>query len=157
VFSGARPDRFAIASKGRVPLVEKSSTSGFRPSIYDPFRLVGLRHADWLALASEASHGDDGYRMSVELLGVSEDDTQLSVENGLVQITGEKKTSGEEKGETWCFSERQFGGFGRSFRLPSDADPAGVKAEIKDGVLAVTIPKRPVAAAAAKRVPIAKG
>ncbi|WP_309664106.1 Hsp20/alpha crystallin family protein [Tabrizicola sp.] len=138
-------------------MVEKSSASGFWPSLYDPFRLAGSRLADWLAPASEASHGDDGYRISMELPGVSEDEIHLSVEDGLVQITGEKKTSREEKGETWYFSERQFGSFSRSFRLPADADPAGVKAQMKDGVLTVTIPKRPAAAAAAKRVPIAKG
>lgn len=138
-------------------MVEKSSASGFWPSLYDPFRLAGSRLADWLAPASEASQGDDGYRISMELPGVSEDDIHLSVEDGVVQITGEKKASREEKGETWYFSERQFGSFSRSFRLPADADPAGVKAQMKDGVLTVTIPKRPAAAATAKRVPIAKG
>ena len=81
----------------------------------------------------------------------------LTVENGVVQLTGEKKTSREEKGETWYFSERKFGSFSRSFRLPDDADEAGVKAEMKDGVLTVVVPKRaPEAMAASKRVPINK-
>jgi HSP20 family protein len=136
-------------------MVEKSQGTGFWPSLYEPFRLAGSRLADWLAPAAEASRDDTGYHISMELPGVAEDDIHLTVEDGMVQVSGEKKTSREEKGETWYFSERQFGSFSRSFRLPADADAAGVTAEMKDGVLTVTIPKR-TAAPAAKRVPITK-
>jgi HSP20 family protein len=139
-------------------MVEKSMTSGFWPSLYEPFRLAGARVADWLAPAAEASQDDKAYRIAMELPGVSEDDIHLTVENGLVMLSGEKKTSREEKGETWYFSERQFGSFSRSFRVPEDADEAGVKAEMKDGVLTVTLPRKaPEAVAASKRVPITKG
>ena len=136
-------------------MVEKSQGSGFWPSLYEPFRLAGSRLADWLAPASEASQGNDGYKIAMELPGVAENDVHLTVEDGVVQVTGEKKTSREEKGETWYFSERQFGSFSRSFRLPADADASAVKAAMKDGILTVTIPKCP-AAPAAKRIPIAK-
>jgi HSP20 family protein len=74
----------------------------------------------------------------------------------VVEVRGEKKTTREEKGETWYFSERQFGSFSRSFRLPADADEAGVKAEMKDGVLTIRVPKATPKVAQAKRVPIAK-
>ena len=69
-----------------------------------------------------------------------------------------EKTETEKKGDTWYFSERQFGSFSRSFRLPPDADDAGVKAALKDGVLTVTVPRRKAEEMAkAKRVPIARG
>ncbi|MGB8814771.1 MAG: Hsp20/alpha crystallin family protein [Paracoccaceae bacterium] len=139
-------------------MVEKSSTTGFWPSLYEPFRIAGSRLADWLAPLSEASQDEKGYRISMELPGVAEDDIHLTVEDGVVSVRGEKKTSREEKGETWYFSERQFGSFSRSFRLPSDADEKAVKAEMKDGVLTVTLPKKaPEAVAAERRVPITKG
>ena len=139
-------------------MVEKTSLGGFWPSLYEPFRVAGSRVADWLAPAAEASQNGNAYRIAMELPGVAEDDVHLTVDNGVVQLTGEKKTSREEKGETWYFSERQFGSFSRSFRLPDDADEAGVKAEMKDGVLTVTVPKKaPEAVAASKRVPISKG
>lgn len=138
-------------------MVEKTPSSGFWPSLYEPFHFAGSRLADWLTPASEASQDDKSYRVAVELPGVSEADVHLTVENGVVQLTGEKKTSREEKGETWYFSERKFGSFSRSFRLPDDAEEAGVKAEMKDGVLTVVVPKRaPEAMAASKRVPINK-
>ncbi|MCB6178944.1 Hsp20/alpha crystallin family protein [Rhodobacter sp. Har01] len=136
-------------------MVEKTQ-SGFWPSLYDPFRLMGTRLADWLSPAAEASHGEDGYRIAMELPGVAEDDIHLTVEDGLVTVKGEKRSEREEKSDTWYFSERQFGSFSRSFRLPSDADPAAVKAAMKDGVLTVTVAKKAVPAPAA-RVPIAKG
>ena len=122
-------------------MVEKSHTTGLWPSLADPFRSFGTRLAEWIAPASEASADDNVYRISIELPGVEEGDIQLSAENGVVTLKGEKKTEREEKGETWFFSERQYGSFSRSFRLPPDADEDKVKADLKNGVLTVTVPK----------------
>lgn len=124
-------------------MVEKTEHGGFWPSLYDPFRGFGTRLADWLNPATEASSGTDAYAIAMELPGVSEDDIELTVENGVVTIRGEKKTEEEKKGDTWYFSERQYGAFRRSFRLPEDADGAKVSAHMKDGVLSVSVPKRP--------------
>ncbi len=122
-------------------MVEKSHTSGFWPSLYEPLRQAGTRVSEWLAPASEASGSEDTYRISVELPGVAEGDIDLSVHGGVVTLKGEKQTEREEKGETWFFSERQYGSFSRSFRLPPDADAGSVDAHLKDGVLTITIPK----------------
>ena len=138
-------------------MVEKNPIASFWPQMFEPFRGIGTRIADWVAPASEASSDDGAYRIAMELPGVAEDDIHLSVENGMVTVKGEKKTEREEKGDTWYFSERQFGSFSRSFRLPADADEAAVSAELKDGVLTVTLPRRAPATPEAKRVPISKG
>ncbi len=138
-------------------MVEKSHTSGFWPSLYDPFRQLGARVADWVAPASEASGANNAYKISVELPGVAEDDIDLAVADGVVTLKGEKKTEREEKGETWYFSERQYGSFSRSFRLPPDADPAGVDAALKDGVLTITVPRKAAEAEPEARVSIRKG
>ncbi len=138
-------------------MVEKSHTGGFWPSLYDPFRQLGSRVAEWVAPASEASEAGDVYKISVELPGVAEEDVDLSVADGVVTLKGEKKTEREEKGETWFFSERQYGAFSRSFRLPPDADPAGVDAALKDGVLTVTVPRKKAVEAPEARVKVRKG
>ncbi|WP_299084492.1 Hsp20/alpha crystallin family protein [uncultured Ruegeria sp.] len=138
-------------------MVEKSHTSGFWPSIYDPFRQMGQRVAEWLAPASEAAGNDNAYRIAVELPGVEEKDIHLSIEDGVVSLTGEKRTEREEKGETWFFSERQYGSFSRSFRLPPDAEGDKVDAHIKDGVLTITIPKTKPKKSDATKVEIRKG
>jgi len=139
-------------------MVEKSEHSGFWPSLYDPFRGFGARVADWLNPAAEASEGEKGYAINMELPGVDEKDIELTVEDGVVTVRGEKKTSSEKSGDTWFFSERQYGAFRRSFRLPVDADEKSVKAEMKDGVLKITAPRSAASEAPkAKRVEIARG
>ena len=122
-------------------MVEKSHTSGFWPSLYDPLRQFGERVSDWLAPASEAAGDDNTYRIAIELPGVEEKDIHVSVEDSVVTLKGEKRSEREEKGETWFFSERQYGAFSRSFRLPPDAESDKLDAHLKDGVLTLSIPK----------------
>ena len=88
--------------------------------------------------------------------GVEEGDIDLQAHDGVLTLKGEKKTEREEKGETWYFSERQYGAFSRSFRLPPDADEANVSAELKDGVLHVSVPKTAPEVPEAKKVKISK-
>ncbi|MGV6848032.1 MAG: Hsp20/alpha crystallin family protein [Marinibacterium sp.] len=137
-------------------MVEKTDHAGFWPALYDPFRNLGHRLADWLTPASEASGSDSAYSISMELPGVSEDDIELTVEDGTVTIRGEKKTEETRKGDTWFFSERQYGAFRRSFRIPPDADADGIEAHMKDGVLTVTVPKKAPKADSARKVAINK-
>lgn len=126
-------------------MVEKSEHGTFWPSLYDPFRSFGTRLADWLNPAAEASSGKEAYDIAMELPGVSEEDIELTVDNGVLTIRGEKKTEEERKGDTWYFSERQYGAFRRSFRLPEDADGPAAAAHMKDGVLHITVPKKALA------------
>ncbi len=123
-------------------MVEKSEHGGLWPQFYDPFRNFGQRLADWLSPATEASGSEGAYAISMELPGVSEADIDLSVDDGVVTVRGEKKTEEERKGDTWYFSERQYGAFRRSFRLPPDADASAVEAHMKDGVLNISVPKK---------------
>ena len=138
-------------------MVEKTEHSGLWPSLYDPFRSFGNRVADWLSPANEASSGKSAYDISMELPGVSEDDVDLSVDDGVVTIRGEKKTQTEKSGDTWYFSERQYGAFRRSFRLTADADGAKASARMKDGALHVNVPKLvPEQAESAKKIEISR-
>ena len=94
----------------------------------------------------------------MELPGVSEDDIELTVEDGVVTIRGEKKTETEKKGDTWYFSERQYGAFRRSFRLPEDAEGDKAEARMKDGVLHVSVPKKSrEAVEKARKIAISRG
>ena len=122
-------------------MVESTQHGGFWPSIYDPLRGFGTKLAKFFHPASDASQARDAYRISLELPGVAEDDVEVSVHDGVITVSGEKKQEREEKGDTWYFSERQYGTFSRSFRLPADADGDKVSAELKDGVLTLIGPK----------------
>jgi HSP20 family protein len=140
-------------------MVEKSANDPFWPSIFDPLRALGTRVANWFSPAAEASEGEGAYRIALEVPGVAEEDIHLSIDQGVVTVRGEKRTSREERGETWFFSERQFGSFSRSFRLPPDADEGGIAARLSEGVLEITLPRRilPEAEGRARRIPITSG
>lgn len=136
-------------------MVEKTQT-GLWPSLYDPFRTWGQKLTEFLSPASDAKLADDHYVITLELPGVDEKDMELTVRDGVVTVQGEKKTEREEKGDTWYFSERQYGSFSRSFRLPPDADETGLEAGLKDGVLTVTVPKSEPGSKGATKVEIKK-
>lgn len=139
-------------------MVEKSHSSGFWPALYEPLRGFGNKVADWFAPASEASVNEDAYRIRIELPGVEQKDVKVSIDDGVVTVKGEKQSSREESGETWYFSECEYGSFSRSFRLPPDADAGAVSAELKDGVLTVSVGKKsPDVAGTGTEIPISKG
>ncbi|MCR8722876.1 Hsp20/alpha crystallin family protein [Frigidibacter sp. ROC022] len=138
-------------------MVEKAHTTGLWPSLTDPLRAFGQRLAEWVAPAAEATANGDVYRVSVELPGVSEDDVEITLDNDVLTMKGEKTSEREEKGDTWFFTERQYGAFQRSFRMPPDADPDKVSAEMKDGVLTVSVCKRDAQKSNAKSIKITRG
>ncbi len=138
-------------------MVEKTPSSAFWPSFYEPFRHLGTRLSEWLAPASEASSDEKAYRIAIELPGVAEKDIDVTVDEGTVTVKGEKKEEREEKGDTWYFSERQYGSFSRTFRLPADADQAKISADLKDGVLTLTVARAAPEVAKARKVQIGKG
>jgi HSP20 family protein len=88
----------------------------------------------------DISENEDGYRLSFEIPGTMKDDVKIWVENDLLTVSGEKKNNlGKE--DVKVHSERSYGKFERSFRLPKNANKEEVKAEFIDGVLEVVIPK----------------
>ena len=137
-------------------MVEKSHTAGLWPSLYEPFRNFGSRVADWLAPAADASANENAYRITMELPGVEEKDIDITVNSGVVSVKGEKTVEREETGETWFFSERQYGSFRRSFRLPPDADEAAIDAHMKDGVLSIEVPRKKPEGGKAKTIEVRK-
>ena len=85
----------------------------------------------------------DNFLVNVELPGMKKEDIDLSIHDGVLTISGERKhehTEGKE-GETSYRSERYFGRFQRSVTLPALVDASKVKASYKDGILTVTLPK----------------
>lgn len=138
-------------------MVEKSHTSGLWPTFYEPFRHLGTRMAEWLSPASDAKSDENAYQITMELPGVEEKDIDVSIHDGVVTVKGEKSAEREEKGDTWFFSERQYGAFSRTFRLPADADGERISADLKDGVLKLSVPKVSPKAPEAKKIKISKG
>ncbi len=80
--------------------------------------------------------------LTAELPGVEEKDIDVSLENNVLTITGERKLENEEKKENFHRIERSYGRFTRSFTLPPTVDTENVNAEFNNGVLKISLDKR---------------
>ena len=99
----------------------------------------------------EVSDSDREVRVTAEVPGMSDNDVELLVEDGVLTIRGEKKSQTEDKDRG--YSERYYGRFERRIALPSGVDEEGAKADFRNGVLTVTLPKSPEAERG-RRIPI---
>ena len=95
---------------------------------------------DWRP-SVDISETKKNYLIKAELPEMDKDDVSVSVETGLLTISGERKFEKEEDTETQHRVERMYGRFSRSFALPVDADEEHISAKSKNGVLKVRIPK----------------
>lgn len=94
----------------------------------------------WLP-AVDLSETPEAYVAVVELPGVAKEDVKITWVEDVLTVAGEKKAEKEEKDRQVYRRERLHGGFTRSFRLPGPVAADRIKAEYRDGVLALTIPK----------------
>jgi HSP20 family protein len=122
-------------------MVERAHTAGWLPQAYAPLRKAAEKVADWFAPKADAALAENCYEIAIELPGVAAGDIEVLVQDGTLTIQGEKRFEREEAGRTYFFSEREFGAFQRSFRLPPDAAGDEINAAFKNGVLNVTIPR----------------
>jgi HSP20 family protein len=99
-----------------------------------------LTVADWMPIV-DISETDGEYLIKAELPEVKKEDVKVTVENGVLTIQGERRQEKEEKGKKFHRVERSYGSFVRSFTLPETIDEGGVKAEYKEGVLNLHLPK----------------
>lgn len=81
------------------------------------------------------------YLIKLDLPEVPKEDVKVLFDDGVLTVKGERKVEKETKGERVHRTERYYGTFERSFVLPEDIDPKLIRAESKDGVLVVHIPK----------------
>jgi len=89
----------------------------------------------------DISESDTEYLIKAELPEVKKEDVKVTVENGVLTLQGERRQEKEEKGKKYHRVERSYGNFARSFTLPESVDEGAVKAEYKDGMLNLHLPK----------------
>jgi len=99
-----------------------------------------LTVAQWSPLV-DITEDEKEYLIKAELPDMKKEDVRLTVENGVLAISGERKFEKEEKGKKYHRVERAYGSFVRSFSLPEDADGSKVTADFKEGMLQVHLPK----------------
>ena len=96
--------------------------------------------ADWTP-SVDISETEGEYQIKAEIPDVKKEDVKVTVEDGVLTIQGERKQEKEEKGKKFHRIERSYGSFVRTFSLPDVIEEEKVKAEFKDGVLSLHLPK----------------
>ena len=110
---------------------------------WDPFRDFGFTTgATWVPPVDVFQTGDHELVLKAELPDMTREDIDVTVENFVLTIKGEKKLATDAKEEHFHHIERRYGAFSRSFSLPRTVDASKVAADYKNGVLTVRLPLR---------------
>ncbi|HUJ45798.1 MAG TPA: Hsp20/alpha crystallin family protein [Rhizomicrobium sp.] len=127
--------------------------SPFRRSLFElPFH---SRDVTWSTMpAVDFADNEKAYEVTAELPGIDEKNVEVKVSNGVLTIKGEKQEEKEEKKKDYYLKERNFGSFERAFQVPDGVDTDKIEANFKKGILTVTLPKKPEAQKAAKKIDI---
>jgi HSP20 family protein len=83
----------------------------------------------------------EGYRLQAELPGLTREDIDITLENNVLRLSGERKYERDVKKESFHRVERTYGTFSRAFALPQQVNGEGVQAAFENGVLTITVPK----------------
>jgi HSP20 family protein len=95
-----------------------------------------------------------GYELQAELPGLSENQIEVKLANGMLTIKGEKSSERIEDEDDYHLRERSFGSFQRSFRVPANVDADKIEAQFDKGVLKVSLPKSAAAIQAERKIDV---
>ena len=127
------------------------------PMVFDPFRelqdierRIGavlsankpVQKVESFTPAVNERVDEKGYYLEIDLPGVKKEDIDISVNDGVLVISGERKLEKKEEKPNYTRIESFFGRFERAFKLPTDADLDNIEAKYEDGVLKIFIPKK---------------
>lgn len=123
----------------------------FSDDLFRPFGLMtrpndDLGQTGWLP-AVDVRESDEAYVFTAELPGISKDAVEITVEDGILTLSGERRFNETDEEKNYRRIERAYGSFSRSFTLPTAVDPDHIEASFKDGLLTVNVPKAEVAKA----------
>jgi HSP20 family protein len=138
---------FTVLKRGMDDLFEQFM-SGFE---IEPFesRVTGV-----FSPRIDVTEDDKAVKVMAELPGMDEKDLDISLRGNTLTIKGEKKEEKEQKGRDYYRMERSYGSFSRTIPLSSEFETDKVQAELKKGVLTVTLPKTVKAIEETKKIPV---
>jgi HSP20 family protein len=114
---------------------------------WDPFReveaVLSPADASGFAPTFEVTETKDAYLFRADLPGVKEQDLEISLTGTRLAISGRREQERHDESDTFYARERSYGSFTRSFTLPEGVDGENVAADLKAGVLTLTVPKKP--------------
>jgi HSP20 family protein len=144
-------DLFEDLRAAQDEMLRATRAQGLRPGLQ---LASGTTPAAW-APAIDISERKDAYLVAVELPGMKADDLEITFEDGLLTIQGERRFAHDSAEEKMHRTERYYGAFRRSITLPSHIEADKIEASVQDGVLTVLVPKMPDVQA--KRIQVRAG
>ena len=106
------------------------------------------------APVADVSEDDKAYKICAELPGLEAEDVDISINNDTLIIKGEKRQEQERKEQNYHMTERSYGSFQRAFTLPDGVDRDKITADLKQGVLTLTLPKSAEAQKPVKKIEV---
>ena len=91
--------------------------------------------------STDITETDDAFELEISVPGIKKDEIKIELNNGVLEISGERKNQREEAKDKYHLSEITYGKFTRRFTLPDNVDADKIDAHVEDGVLSLSIPK----------------
>jgi HSP20 family protein len=144
-WKGKTEDTGRRAETVALPTLRREIDDLFDRFFREPFGTqLGQMFGNWGGgLRTDLAETDDEVVVRAEMPGVDPKDVDINVTGNILTLSGEKKEEREDKRRNYHYMERQFGSFQRAVQLPAYVDPHKVEATFKNGVLTVTIAKKP--------------
>jgi len=122
------------------PFDRQLSTRRFS-DLLDDFFNEAVSSSNAFVPGIDISETDDQFQVAVELPGMERDDIEVSLENNILSVSGERKFEEKENGKKYHKVENHYGAFTRSVQLPDNVDSDSVDARYEDGILHINVDK----------------
>lgn len=125
---------------------------------WDPFGDTGsslLHRSETFLPRFDVKETKEGYLIRADLPGVNDKDVDVSLSGNVLTISGHREDERKQEDERYYAMERTYGEFTRSFSLPDGADAEHIRADLKNGVLSIELPKR--AEAQTRKITVGQG
>ena len=152
-----RRDPFDLLARDPFQLLMRDPFQVMRDLLVEPFRtLTGGRDVTWNP-SFEIRETDDAFVFRADMPGLRPDDLDISLIGNQLQISGTREQEQQQDEGRYHTYERAYGSFCRVFALPDSADTDNIRAELSNGVLTMSIPKKPGAAQQRRKIEIGSG
>jgi len=140
-------------------LIRRNEAQSETPAMWDPFHtmrelmkwdpfaemapVLGRATETVFAPRFEVKETKNAYVFKADLPGIDEKDLDITLTGNRLTVSGKREAESQEDGDTFFTYERSYGSFSRSFTLPEGADPDHAEADLRNGVLTLSVPKHP--------------
>lgn len=156
-----RRDPFELLARDPFQLLMRDPFALMRDLLVEPFRMLQpgwpfAREPVW-SPGFEIRETDDAFVFRADMPGLRSEDLEISLIGNQLQISGKREREEQQEEGRYHTYERAYGSFSRVFALPDSADSDNIRAELQNGVLTLSIPKKPGTAQQRRKIQIGSG